>query len=63
MKNQTEIRIAFWMTFFVEGKPLEYRGKRQNDLPADIRMAFVDYIDGLQKSGIITEKLASTITL
>ncbi len=63
MKNQTEVRNAFWLTFFVEGKPAEYKGKRQNDLPADLRMAFVDYVDGLQKSGIITEKLAANVTL
>ena len=63
MKNQTEIRNAFWVTFYIDGKPLKYRGKHQNNLPADIRMAFVDYVDHLQKSGTITEKLASNVTL
>lgn len=63
MKTQTEIRNAFWLTFYVEGKPAEYQGKRQNDLPTDIRMAFIDYVDHLQKAGTITEKLASIVTL
>lgn len=63
MKTQADIRNAFWQTFFVEGKPREYYGKRQNDLPVDLRMAFVDYIDGLRRDGIISDKLAARVTL
>ena len=63
MKTQTEVRQAFWFTFFVEGKPSEYRGKHQNDLPVDIRMAFVDYVDSLCKDKIISSKLAASVTL
>lgn len=63
MKTQTEVRQAFWLTFLVEGKPSEYRGKRQNDLPVNLRMAFVDYVDSLCKDGIISSKLASSVTL
>jgi hypothetical protein len=63
MRNQTEVRDAFWNVFCVNGKPKEYQGKRQNDLPADVRMAFVDFVDYLQKSGEITESLASKVTL
>lgn len=37
--------------------------KRQNGYSADVRTAFVDYVDHLQKSGVITEKLAGRVTL
>ena len=63
MTTQADVRDAFWLTFCVEGKPREYRGKRQNDLPADLRMAFCDYVDGLQRDGTISEALASRVTL
>ena len=63
MKTQTEVRESFWLTFFVEGKPVEYKGKRQNNLPVDLRMAFVDYVDSLCKNKVISSKLASTVTL
>lgn len=63
MKTQTKIRAAFWREYFPDGKPREYRGKTQNQLPADVRMAFVDYVDSLQKSGEISEALAERATL
>lgn len=63
MKTQTQIRDAFWSTFFVDGKPREYRGKTQNQLPADVRMQFVDYVDQLAREGTITEALAGRVTL
>ena len=31
--------------------------------PIDTRCAFVDYVDGLQKANLITEKMAESITL
>jgi hypothetical protein len=63
MTTQKEIRAAFWNTFCVDGVPKEYRGKRQNALPCDVRCAFVDYVDNLQKNGVITENLANRVTL
>ena len=62
MKTITEVRRAFW-----DAHPQfksEYRKTwKQNQYKADIRMAFVDYIDFLQKDGQITEKLAYRVTL
>lgn len=63
MTRQDQIRDAFWLTFYVEGQPARYRGKRQNALPADVRVAFVDYVDYLQKAGTISAALAQRVTL
>lgn len=63
MKTQAEVREAFWQTFCVDGKPKEFRGKSQNELPADVRCAFVDFVDSLARDGTITENLASRVTL
>jgi hypothetical protein len=40
-----------------------YKSKRQNKQPADIRMAFVDYVDMLSRDGTISEQLAQRVTL
>jgi hypothetical protein len=62
--TQTEVRDAFWYAFSVDGnKPREYRGKSQNQLPTDVRCAFVDFVDGLARDGQISEALASRVTL
>jgi hypothetical protein len=61
--TQREVRNAFWLTNFVEGKPRKYYGKSQNDLPVDVRMAFVDFVDYLEREGTISESLASRVTL
>ena len=62
MTTQKEIRQMFWHSF-PEFKN-EYRvNKKQNDYPADIRVAFVDFIDHLFKNGQISEKLTNKITL
>jgi hypothetical protein len=63
MTTQQQIRDAFWLTFFVEGKPRRFYGKRQNDLPTDLRVAFCDYVYQLQREGTITEALAERVTL
>ena len=63
MKTQTEIRDAFWLTFNVEGKPRRFYGKTQNELPADVRAAFVDFVDYLAREGTISESLAARVTL
>ncbi len=63
MTTQREIRDAFWLTYFVEGKPRRYYGKTQNELPTDLRMGFCDFVEYLQRSGTITEALAQRVTL
>lgn len=63
MKTQREIRDAFWLTFNVEGKPRRFYGKSQNDLPADVRVAFCDFVEYLAREGTISESLAGRVTL
>jgi hypothetical protein len=61
MKTISEIRAAFW-----EAHPQFahlYRSWRQNQYPADVRCAFVDFVDQLARSGEITSKLAFRATL
>ncbi len=63
--TQTELRAGFWD----EHPDLECRRnragnpKRQNDQPADTRMAFVDWIDSLERNDAISEELAERVTL
>lgn len=62
MKTVTEVRQAFW-----EAHPQfkdQYRKTwRQDRYNATIRSCFVDYVDNLQRDGIITRKLAIRATL
>ena len=39
------------------------RPAEHNEYPADTRVAFCDYVDSLQKSGVISEALAQRVTL
>lgn len=63
MMNSQQVRASFWQTFCVEGKPQEFRGKSHNEFPADVRMAFVDYVDGLHRDGQISDAVAFNATL
>lgn len=58
MKNGTEIRDAFWATFCVEGKPREFYGKTGNQLPANVRAAFAEFVQYLLNAGTISATLA-----
>ena len=62
MKTQSEIRSSFWDTF-PEFQTLRRTRKRQNDYPATVRSAFVEFVDGLERSGTITPALANRVTL
>ena len=46
-----------------DGKPRRFRGKGHNELPADVRMQFCDFVDDLHKLGRISERLAQRVTL
>ena len=61
--NSTDVRNAFWNTFNVEGKPRKFYGKTHNELPADVRMAFADFVDHLARLGEISERVAQNVTL
>ena len=75
LTTQAQVRAAFWRDHDTlggptvkrsgwnqNGKPL-YKLKSQNDYPADVRAAFVDYIDVLARGGEISEALAGRVTL
>ena len=57
--TQKELRAEFWETF----PELERRLGSQNSQPANTRMAWVDWIDSLQKNGDISPQLAERATL
>lgn len=55
--TQKEIRAAFYADHpTIKRRP-------QNDQPADIRTAFVDFVDYLHRAGLITDALANRVTL
>jgi transposase len=71
LTNQKQIREQFWAANpDFEFQALEFQArevgifsKRQNEHCATVRCAFVDFVDSLQKSGQITEKLADRACL
>jgi hypothetical protein len=69
MTNQKQIRAAFW-----EAHPTANRkkypardwtreDKSRRDYCTDTRCAFVDFVDYLSRSGIISNQLANRATL
>jgi hypothetical protein len=62
MTTQNEVRDSFWR-HHAQYEHLRRSKKRQNQYPADVRTAFVDFVDYLQKHGQISEALASRVTL
>lgn len=57
--TQAQIRSAFWNNH----PNAERRPGRQNAQPADTRMAFVDYVEMLERDGQISAALAQRVTL
>jgi hypothetical protein len=62
MTTQASVRDSFW-NIHTEFQHEQRSRKRQNDYSATIRSAFVEFVDGLQKSGQISEALAERVTL
>lgn len=60
LTTQKQIRESFW-----DNHPQFKRKGRntQNSYPADIRMAFIDFIDYLSKDNQISDKLRDKVTL
>lgn len=66
MTNQKQVRASFWQSFphFEEqARSAGILSKSQNHHCATVRCSFVDFVDSLQKSGEISEKLANRVTL
>jgi hypothetical protein len=66
MKNQKQVRKAFWQ-FLKESNPELFKfakvSKSQNEQITDIRVNFTDWLDYQYKSGQITEKQVNNYTL
>lgn len=62
MKTVSQVRAAFWDNF-PQFKSQYRKTYKQNQYNTDIRCAFVDFVDYLQKDNQITEKLANRVTL
>ena len=59
IKTQRDLRAAFW-----EANPNANRKKfRDGSYPTDTRVAFVDFVDWLERDGTISESLAQRVTL
>ena len=69
MTNQKQIRAAFWEAFpDLPRRRYRYSPNRSDKtallvFPIDTRCAFVDYLDQLQRDGVISESLANRATL
>ena len=67
MTTQKQVREAFWAELHAQRanpeQPERIVHQRQNDLPTDVRVAFVDFVDRLARDGEITEALARRVTL
>jgi hypothetical protein len=58
--NQEDLRSAFWAAH----PHLTRKGnQRQNSYPTDTRVAFVEYVDQMCRSGQISDALARRATL
>lgn len=73
LTTQDQVRDSFWenspykpsqkaIPFTQSGRRL-YRAKTQNEYPTDIRVAWVEWVDYLARSGVISQALASRVTL
>lgn len=56
--NQRDLRRVFW-----ERHPYLIRSKTFGDYAVDTRVTFVDWIDAMQRQGVISEALAQRATL
>ena len=69
MTNHKQIRAAFWEAFpDLPRRRYRYSPNRSDKTaelvyPIDTRCAFVDFLDQLQRDGIISEALANRATL
>jgi len=60
--TQKDLRAAFWDQYPLAIVYYPHR-KRQNEYPTDTRVAWVDFVDYMARSGKISDKLAVRATL
>ena len=64
--NQKDLRKQFWADhphFAEQAREAGILSKPQNEHCATVRCTFVDWVDSLARAGVITESLASRVTL
>jgi len=54
-----QLRLAFWRLYGFK----KVKGYTQNDYPADIRLAWVEYVDHCYRDGLISDRVANNATL
>ena len=62
LTTQKQVRDQFW-ELFPDFQPHRRARKRQNDYNATIRTAFVDWLDGANREGRLSDELAGEVTL
>ena len=60
--TQKQVREAFFDFAEEVGIPAK-RGVKQNDQVTTVRCLFVEFVDGLERDGIVTRQLAERVTL
>jgi len=61
--NQLQLRAAFWQAWISLHGPTKGISKPQNEQPADIRCAWIDFVDSMARDKAISESLARRATL
>lgn len=64
--NQANLRREFWQTFpdfAYQAREAGIISKGQNAQCATVRCTFVDWLDGLARSGAVSQSLANRATL
>jgi hypothetical protein len=57
--TQAQVRQAFWLEYPQASK----RKQRDGDYVTDTRVMFCDFVESLSRSGMISDALASRVTL
>lgn len=63
LRTVSALRAAFWDQYPAWRARYYQPRKRQNAYPADVRAAWVQFVDDQQRAGNITERLAFRATL
>lgn len=58
--TQRAVRLSFWQA---HTQFTRHSMWTQNQYPTDVRVAFVDWVDHLHRSGLISDTLAERVTL
>lgn len=63
IRTEDDARRAFWAQMPWAIRRHYVRCIRQNAYPADVRVAWCDWVDAAARDGLLSEELARTVTL